>query len=80
MLENMLATSPDEGQFLCGKICTASDIMMHFPLASARNAGYIEKSSYPKLHAYVDLLESQEGWKRSVKSAEEKTGEPYSVI
>lgn len=33
-LESQLATSPDEGGYLCGAELTGADIMMSFPLGA----------------------------------------------
>ena len=76
-LESQLATSPDGGEFLCGKNLTAADILMSFPLqAGQRVLKQINANDYPKLNAYVNKLDSMEGYKRSVKKIEEITGEP----
>lgn len=41
-LESQLATSPDDGEYLCGANLTGADIMMSFPLGT-----YVEKTHSP---------------------------------
>lgn len=77
-LESQLATVPDDGKYLCGKDLTGADILISFPLFVGR--GKIDKAAYPKLHAYIDLLENNEGYKRSIKKVEEVTGEPFKSM
>lgn len=72
-LESQLATSPDDGKYLCGKDLTGADILISFPLFAGRSR--IDKAAYPKVHAYIDLLENHEGYKRSVTKIKELTGE-----
>jgi len=80
-LEQQLATAPDGGDYLCGKQFTAADILMSFPLMAARGGGIgIDFKEYPKLNAYVERIENMEGWKRSIKVAEEKTGDKFSLF
>nr|POF00728.1 glutathione s-transferase 1 [Quercus suber] len=76
-LESQLATAPDGGKFICGKDLTAADIMMSFPLIAGKS--YITKSEYPKLAAYVEMLESQPGYVRSVKKIENLSGEKFEA-
>lgn len=79
-LESQLATSPDGGEYFCGKDLTAVDILMSFPLqAGKHHMKLINAQTYPKLDAYVGRLEAQEGWKRSVKRIEDVTGEPFAL-
>ena len=74
-LESQLATSPDNGKFLCGKYLTSADILLSFPLVAGKDR--IPTASYPKLKAYIERLENHPGYLRSVKKVEEVTGEPY---
>ena len=55
---------------------------MSFPLLACKNATQmgVDISGYPKLVAYVERLEKMEGYQRSIKVAEEKTGEEYSLF
>lgn len=73
-LESQLASSPDGGKYLCGKELTAADILISFPLFVGRDK--INKTAYPKLIEYINTLETNEGYLRGVKKAEEVSGEP----
>ncbi|PSK51780.1 Glutathione S-transferase 3 [Elsinoe australis] len=81
-LESQIASSPDGGEFLCGKELTGADIMMSFPLIAVRDnmgAGF-DKSKYPKLMAYVARMEKLESYQKAIKKAEEASGGEYSVL
>ena len=68
-------------RFLCGGELTAADILMSFALLTAKSRfadagawkGGIE-AEFPKVWAYLDRLEDQEGYKQSVKKIEELEG------
>lgn len=77
-LEQQVATSPEGGKWLCGKEMTAADILMSFPLIAGRKK--MDRSKYPKLLAYVDMMEASEGYQASIKKAEEATGEPFEAF
>jgi len=78
-LEEQLATSG--GDYLCGAKLTAADILMSFPLLACRTGGIgIDMSVYPKLQAYIARIENLESYKRSIRIAEEKTGEKYEIL
>lgn len=79
-MEQQLETSPDGGKYLCGKDLTAVDILLSFPLLAAVKGEYLVKSNYPKLSAYLDMIEASEGYKGAVKKTEELTGEPYVLF
>ena len=64
-LEEQLKSSPDGGQYLCGKDLTAADILMSFPLIAAQRK--IDSTAYPTLRAYIKLLEQNEVYLRSIK-------------
>lgn len=66
-LESQIATSPDNGEYLCGRELTAADIFMSFPLGAAKGRAGFSKEKHPKLWAYVDRLEATEGSKRAVQ-------------
>jgi glutathione S-transferase len=69
-LESQLETSPDGGEFLCGKEITGADILMEFPLvAGARRSG-MSKEDYPKLSAYIEKLHERNAYKRAVEKIE----------
>ena len=77
-LESQLATSPDGGKYLCGKDLTAADILMSFPLIAGK--GKIDRVQYPKLAAYSDMLEHDQGYVASTKKIEEISGEPFKAM
>lgn len=80
-LESQLASAPNGGGFLCGKELTAADILMSFPLqAGQKRLKLINATDYPKLDAYVNRLDSMEGYKRSIDRIEKETGESFSVM
>ena len=66
-LEGQLATSPNEGKYLCGKDLTGADILMSFPLAAAKGLAGVTKEKYPLLWGYVERLESSDSYKRAVQ-------------
>ena len=66
-VENQLATSPDNGEYLCGANMTGVDILMSFPLGEVRGKHGFTKEKYPKLWAYVDRLQATDGYKRAVQ-------------
>lgn len=76
-LEGQLNSSPDGGQYICGKELTAADIMLSFPLIAGKSR--VDMSAYPKVGEYVKMLEQHEGYKNAVKKAEEATGEPLKA-
>jgi len=76
-LESQLVTSPDGGEYLCGKELTAADIMMSYPLTSRKEK--IDRAQYPKLVAYIDKLEGSEAYEAAAKKIEEVTGEPLNM-
>lgn len=77
-LESQLASSPDNGAYLCGKDITAADILMSFPLIAGRSK--IDSAAYPKLTAYSRSLEQNEVYLRSVKKVEDVSGEPFKAM
>lgn len=79
-LEQQVGSSPGGGKYLCGTELTAADMMMSFPLLAAKSRDKIDKAKYPKVYAYTELLEKNEGYQASVKEIEEKTGEKFTVV
>lgn len=75
-LEDQLKTAPGGGPFLCGKQLTGADIMMSFPIIAAAMRMPL-KATWPKLGAYVDVLQEQEGYKNAVAKVEEIEGEKF---
>ena len=73
-LESQLADAPEGGPFMCGSKLTGADIMLSFPLQASRKRVGLTKETYPKLAAYIDLLESQEAYKRSIQKVIEVDG------
>jgi len=79
-LEQQLATSPGNGKYLCGEQLTAADIMMVFPLSAALLRKKYDRRQCPRLAAYTELLENNEGYKASIKKVEEASGEPFKLL
>lgn len=73
-LESQLETAPDGGEFLCGKVLTAADIMMSFPLEAGQSRSGMTQQEFPLLWAYVDRLHEREAYKRSVAKIEAVEG------
>lgn len=80
LVDQQLQTS--SGKYLCCDHLTAADIIMSFPLIAAKNRfdsmGRFEggswKNEFPRVYEYVQLLEAEEGYKRSVAKIEELDG------
>ncbi|ELR10039.1 hypothetical protein GMDG_04444 [Pseudogymnoascus destructans 20631-21] len=80
-LEEQIKTSPGGGKYLCGEHLTAADILISFPLIAAKvRGGLIPKEKYPLLKAYVDMLEEEEGYKKSIAKVEEVDGKFSAMI
>ncbi|EXJ83550.1 glutathione S-transferase [Capronia coronata CBS 617.96] len=73
-LEGQLATSPDGGDFMCGKDISAADIMLSFPLEAGTSRSGFSREQYPKVWAYVDRLHEREAYQRSVQKIIEIEG------
>ena len=73
-LESQIASSPDQGEYLCGSTLTGADIFMSFPLIAAKGRTAFQKETYPKLWAYVDRIEAHEAFKRAVEKIIEIEG------
>ncbi|KAM3068717.1 bifunctional glutathione transferase/peroxidase [Clarireedia jacksonii] len=77
-LESQIKTS--SGKYLCGDHLTAADIIMSFPLIAAREkSGVFTKEGYPELMAYLERLESEEGYKKAVDIVVEREGEFIAI-
>lgn len=70
-----------ERRYLCGDKLTAADILMSFPILTAKDrfkdAGAWKPSleaQFPRVWAYLERLENEEGYKRSIKKIEELDG------
>ncbi|OBT39201.1 hypothetical protein VE00_10159 [Pseudogymnoascus sp. WSF 3629] len=80
-LEGQLKTSPGGGKYLCGSHLTAADILISFPLIAAKGrGGLIPEEKYPLLRKYVDMLEEEEGYKKSIAKVEEVDGKFSAMI
>lgn len=77
-LENQLATSPNNGKYLCGDRLTGADILMSFPLISGQ--AKVDRTGYPKLVEYTKMLQQHESYRASVQRVEELTGEPFKAM
>lgn len=66
-LETQIASSPNNGEYLCGTRLTGADILMSFPLRAAKGRSSFSKQKHPKLWAYVDRIEALDGYKKAVQ-------------
>jgi len=73
-LESQLATSPGNGDFLCGTTLTGADILLSFPLGAARGRAGLTREGFPRLWAYVERVEGREAFKRAVGKIVEVEG------
>lgn len=73
-LEEQLATSPGEGDYLCGRDLSSADIMMSFPLEAGKSRSGKTQVEYPRVWAYVERLHQREAYKRSVAKIEQMAG------
>ncbi|KAG5983321.1 hypothetical protein E4U55_000249 [Claviceps digitariae] len=79
-INEQLSTS--SGKYLCGKTLSAADILMSFPLiaGAARFDGLSSwkggswKNEFPKVAQYVQLLQAEPGYKKSVERIEALDG------
>jgi len=79
-LESQIASSPDGGEYLCGKEITGADILMSFPLEAARGRAGLDADKYPKLCAYIDRLQTRDAYKRAVQKIIDIEGEYNSLL
>jgi glutathione S-transferase len=79
-LESQIASSPNNGQYLCGSQLTGADILMSFPLLEARGQAGLNKASYPKLWAYLDRLEGHAGYKTAAQKIVDMKGSSSSHL
>lgn len=79
-LEAQLASSG--GPYLCGDKLTAADILMSFPVIASQNRldemgaweGGSWKVEHPKVWEYVQRLEAEKGYLRSIEKVKEIEG------
>jgi len=79
-LESQLATAPNSGEYLCGQELTGADILMSFPITASKAGGNFTKEKYPKLWAYAEKLENEEGYKKAVQKIVEVEGKYEPII
>ncbi|RDA87245.1 hypothetical protein CP532_1359 [Ophiocordyceps camponoti-leonardi (nom. inval.)] len=89
MLEAMLAEDDEVGRgvYLCGSTLSAADVLISFPLIAARGRwdrmggweGGSWDKQFPRVAAYVDRLEREEGYLRSVERVKEVDGGEFSA-
>lgn len=79
-LEGELATAPQGGPWFCGANLTAVDILLSFPLMAGRKRLSIQQDKYPRISKFLDLIEANDAWKRSVKRVEEVEGKPMGDL
>ena len=73
-LEDQIKTSPNGGEYLCGKDISAADILMSFPLVAAKGRAGFTKEAHPKLWAYCEKLEARDAHKRAIQKIVEVNG------
>lgn len=76
-LEEQLATSPDGGEFFCGKEIAAPDFMLLFAVEAACQRAGLGEKSYPKLYAYMRRVQKREAYQRAAEKVSEASGEKY---
>jgi glutathione S-transferase len=80
MVEGHLATSG--GDYICGPQLTSADILVSFPLIAAEPAldgfGTFKngswKEEFPKVAAYVQMIQNEPGYKKSAEKIIEIDG------
>lgn len=84
-LEQQLSTSG--GDYLCGTQLTAADILMSFPLIAAKDRfdsfgsweGGSWQKEFPRVFGYVERLEKEKGYERSVEKVKQIEGPEFSA-
>jgi glutathione S-transferase len=71
-LEEQMKTSG--GNYICGPNLTGADILLSFPLIAGGSRAGLTKEKYPTLHAYVQRLENEPGYKKSIEKIIEIEG------
>lgn len=85
LLESHLSTSG--GDYLCGETLTSADILMSFPLIASQGKfdefgsweGGSWRKEFPKVAAYTQKLENEQGYKNAVEKIEELDG-PFAAL
>ncbi|KAK4448985.1 glutathione S-transferase [Podospora aff. communis PSN243] len=76
-LEEQLASAPGGGPYLCGAHLTVADILLSYPLGTMSGelrrleAGRDALAPYPKLKAYAERLQKEEGYLRAREKIKE---------
>jgi glutathione S-transferase len=74
-LEEQLKTAPGGGGYLCGPTLTGADILLSFPLIAAKGRSpLLTGAKYPVLMKYINKLEQEPGYKKSVDKIIEMEG------
>lgn len=73
-LESQLSTAPSNGKYLCGSTLTGADILLSYPLIAGKTRTGLTEALYPKLWKYVEGMENEEGYKKSVAKIVEIDG------
>jgi glutathione S-transferase len=80
-LEDQLASSPDGGEYFCGKEPSAADIMLIYPLEAAMEGKLVlSKETHPKIAAWLDRVHERPAYKAAITKSEELTGEKFSLL
>jgi glutathione S-transferase len=79
-LEDQLSTSPNTGEYLCGKDITGADILMSFALEAGNRSSGFTQEEYPKVFAYVDRLYQREAYKRATEKIVEVEGQFRAIL
>lgn len=82
MIDSLLATSPEGGQYVCGPRLTAVDILLSYALIAAQDRfdgmgdwpGGSAKAAHPRVFEYIERLTQEPGYKRSVDKIREIDG------
>ena len=64
-IEHLLATSPNNGIFLCGTSLTGADIMIYQALDCARKIYAVDEGRFPLTFGYLDRLAARDAFKRA---------------
>jgi len=78
-LEQQIATSPQNGKYLCGPNLTGADIMVSFPLIAGGSRTGLDKEKYPKLFDYVQRIQKEPGYLKAVEKIIEIDGK-YEIV
>jgi glutathione S-transferase len=60
-----LKTSPGGGPYLCGRNVTEADFLVIFPIQACKQWASLTPAKFPKVCAYLDLMESRDSYKEA---------------